>query len=354
MADKNDGGDKTEKPTPRRLRDARRKGEVAKSKDVTSVAALFAWVLLGALLTPFLMQSLIAPLDVAFSGLADPGGAAMRAAVWRAARTFVTASLVLLAPVAVVGTLAEFLQAGPVATTERMKFKLDHLNPGEGLKRMFSVDNLFEVGKSVLKTAVLILITALVVCGAFGALTGLPRGTAAAALAAMGQLGFQLLAASAGVFVFVAVLDAAYQRFAFTKRLRMSRRDIRQESKDDEGDPHIRAQRRQLHQEWSNRNAAEAARGASVLVVNPTHLAVALVYDPKDHPAPVVSAKGEGPLAAAMRREAEASQVPVAQNVSLARALHARTELEEVVPEDLFAAVAEVILWAQRLREETA
>jgi type III secretion protein U len=204
----------------------------------------------------------------------------------------------------------------------------------------------------VLKTAVLVLIVVVVIAGQFRDIVRLPMGDAGSALSALAKVTLQLVAATAFAFVLVAALDASYQRFSFLKKMRMSRRDIRQELKDTEGDPLIRGQRRQLHQEWANRNSVEAARNASVLVVNPTHIAIALDYDPAIHPAPVVAAKGEGPLAAEMRQAAEAAGVPVIRNVDLARGLYERAELDDIVPEDMFAAVAEVILWARRFREE--
>lgn len=352
MAEKNDGGDKTEQPTRKRLLDARKKGEVAKSKDVTSTVVLIAWLGLGALLAGYAVTRITHLFDMAFQALLHPGPHAFEAAIHASGEVFVLVSLAFFAPVAVVGLLTDFFQVGPVFQFERMKPKMDHMNPAEGFKRMFNTDNLFEVGKSALKTVVLGLVVFIVVAGQFRELTALPLGNAGSAMTALGKVTFQLVASAAAAFILVGALDAAYQRFSFLKKMRMSHRDIRQELKDSEGDPMIRGQRRQLHQEWANRNSVEAARGASVLVVNPTHIAIALDYDPAQHPAPVVAAKGEGPLAAEMRRAAEEAGVPIIRNVDLARAMNARAEVDEIVPEEMFAAVAEVILWAQRMRED--
>lgn len=352
MAQKNDGGDKTERPTQKRLQDARKKGEVARSKDVTSTVVLIAWVVLGVLLAGYAVTRMSALFELAFQALQTPGPQAFEAAARASAEVFVLLSLAFFAPVCAIGLLTDFFQVGPVFQFERMKPKLEHMNPAEGLKRMFDTDNLFEVGKSVLKTVVLVMIVVIVIAGQFREIVRLPMGDAGSAMTALGKVTLQLVAASAFAFVLVAALDASYQRFSFLKKMRMSHRDIRQELKDTEGDPLIRGQRRQLHQEWANRNSVEAARTASVLVVNPTHIAIALDYDPAVHPAPVVAAKGEGPLAAEMRQAAEAAGVPVIRNIDLARGLYERAELDDIVPEDMFAAVAEVILWARRFREE--
>jgi type III secretion protein U len=156
------------------------------------------------------------------------------------------------------------------------------------------------------------------------------------------------------VFVLVSVLDAAYQRFSFLKRMRMSRRDIRQEYKDSEGDPMMRGQRRQLHQEWSQTQSVMAARDASLLVVNPTHIAIALSYEPETMAPPRVTAKGAGPEAQAMREAGEDARVPIVQNAPLARAIYERVNVLETIPSDMFEAAAEAILLAQKLRAQAA
>jgi len=354
MAEKNDGGDKTEKPTPKRLSDARKKGDVPKSKDVTSTAVLGAWLLLGLMVAGFAFNRLGGLFDEIFAVMDRPFAEAWPIAGAAAGKAFVAITALLLVPIAIFGLLAEFAQVGPVFTFEKMAPKMSHMNPGEGLKRMFNTDNLFEVVKSLAKTLLLVVLTWIVAAAAFDKLMAVPTGGADGALAAYGGLTFQLLAGTVGVFLFVSMLDFAYQKFSFTKKMRMSHRDIRQEMKDSEGDPHVKAHRRQLHQEWAQQNAVQAARDASVLVVNPTHIACALAYDPAEHAVPVLLGKGEGLIAQAMREAAETEGVPIIRNVELARALRDKVAVDDIVPQDLFAAVAEVILWARRIREEAA
>lgn len=352
MASKEKSGDQTEQATPKRLRDARKKGEVAKSKDLTSTLVLGAWLILGSLVWKFIFTSLREPFTGALAAVADPSLYAMKAVGAASLGAFVKVSLALLIPVAILGMLAEFAQVGPVMTFEKMSPKLDHMNPAEGLKRMFSIDNLVEVGKSLAKAAALVVLLFVVLSLQFPRLAELPMGGSGGALSAMGAATFQLVAATLVTFFLISGADVTYQRFAFAKKMRMSRREIKQELKDSEGDPMLKGRRRQLHQEWASRNVVEAARGATALVMNPTHIAVALAYDPQEHPAPVVTAKGMGPLALEMRRVAEDEGVPVIQNVAVARALNARAALDDIVPPDMFAAVAEVIVFARKLREE--
>ncbi len=352
MSEKNDAGDKTEKPTARKLRDARKRGEVPKSKDLTATVTLLAWTGVGAVLWPFISGRITQLIALALQFSSTPSVYAMKAEVAAAVETLLVVVLTMVAPVIVTGLLTEFAQAGPVLTFDRMKPKLDRLNPGEGLKRMFSTDNLFEIAKSLIKVFVLAGLLWVVVASRFGDLAALARGGPDGVLSALGTLLSELLIVGGLVFVLVAAADVSYQRFSFTKKMRMSRRDLRQEAKDSEGDPFVRRRRKQLHQEWSGRTAVQAARGATALVMNPTHIAVAIEYDPEEHPAPIVTAKGYDALAFEMREAAEEEGVPVIRNVAVARALAARGALNDVVPQDMFQAVAEVVVWARRMKAE--
>jgi flagellar biosynthesis protein FlhB len=261
----------------------------------------------------------------------------------------------LVVPATLVGLLTDFLQAGPVLSFEKLKPKLDHMNPVEGVKRMFTMDNLIEVLKAVVKTALLFVIGWLVVRSALPQIVGLARSPDLPPQA-VGQLLWQLtlkaLAWTVAIFALVSILDAVWQRHSFMKKMRMSIRDIKQEMKDSEGDPHVKAQRKQAHMEWSQRSATQAARNANALVVNPTHVAIAIDYDKETSPVPTIAAKGEDHVAREMREAAEDAGVPIVRNVALARELLASTEVGATVPRHLFDVVAEVILWAREVREE--
>jgi type III secretion protein U len=363
MSQGKDGADKNELPTPKKLRDARNKGDVAKSKDLGTGLLTLAWLVVFLGVSGYAAGEIGRLASNTVTGATSlPFDSAVTAFGWDAAETLVRITFVTLAPIAVIATVAEFLQIGPVFTTEKLKFGLEKLNPVEGLKRMFGKDGLFELAKTLVKVGLIGAIAWFVIRGALAGSGELIRlaGTSpideagrTAAMASLGQtwsLTLQLLALVVGVFLFVAVADRIYAKHSFIKKMKMSRRDIKQEHKEDEGDPQVKSMRRDLHQEWASQNTLGATRGSAALLVNPTHIAIALDYDQENCPVPVIAAKGAGALAAAMRTEAEKAGVPIIRNVKTARSLWARGEIGEIVPEDMFDAIAAVILWAAKAR----
>lgn len=342
-------GEKTEKPTAKKLRDARREGQVAKSRDLTQTLLMLAWVIVllalagvtGERLAELLQSTL---LEI---GKLEPGS--NRRVGVAALEALVGLTLAPLAIVAVVGIFCEFLQVGPVVAPKRIAPKASHLSVTQGLKRIFAVDNLFETAKSLVKTAVIVAVAATIALFSLNTLLVMPRSDPVTAFRASGGLIVLLFVAVSILFVFVSLADWLYQRYSFEKKQRMSKQDVKRENKEQDGDPQTRGARRSLHREWATRSAARAARRANVVVVNPTHIAVALYYRKRETIAPVVSAAGQGTLARVIRQQAEAAGVPVIRSVGLARALSRRCAVDDLVPDDLFDAVAEVIAWAEEI-----
>ena len=354
MSGSNDSGDKTEKPTPKKLQDARKKGDIAKSKDITSTAGMLVILMLAAVALPLLGEQMAALVRASFEVMHEPFALAAPRLGRQAGMTLLLVVGLVVVPVALVGALVEFIQAGPVMSTEKLKPKMENMNPAKGLKRMFSMDNLVELVKSILKTAVVGTIAWLVMRKVLPELPLLVSGRPENVGAALWQTTWLLLAWAGGSFVLVSAMDLAWQRFSYMKKMRMSMRDIRQEMKDAEGDPHLKGQRRQLQQEWAQQGASNAAAEAHVLVVNPTHVAIAIAYDRESCPVPTVTAKGQDDDALAMRQAAQEAGVPVLRNIELARSLLADAETGDIVPAELFDIIATVILWAQDVRHELA
>jgi type III secretion protein U len=343
-------GEKTEQPTEKRLRDARREGEVAKSHDLSHTVTTLVWALVLAGLSGFCAQRIGALVEHTWSGvdLAAPG--AVSEIGWSAAKTAVLLSVIPLALVGLAGALAEFVQTGVIFAPKRIAPQMSRLNPAGGLKRVFSFDNVLEIVKSLVKTAVLGALILLLMRHCLPDILEVPAAGITAYVGLDRRLMLTLFAWVVALFAFISIFDRLLQRYRHRKRLRMTKEEVRRERKEQEGDPHTRGHRRRLHRRWATQDAREAARGATALVVNPTHIAIALLYEAERTPVPVITAKGEGNLARLMRIEAEHAGVPVIRNVPLARALNFNADEDDLIPEEYFEAVAEVIAWAEKLR----
>jgi len=347
-----DSGSKTELPTSKRLKDARKKGDVAKSPDIgITVGFLFALLLLW-----LTFNNIVASVsNLMEMSIASPGKGfdiAVRALGQEAIRVLVTVSLTIVIPLALFGMVVEFLVIGPVFTAEKFIPKISNLDPVTGLKRIFGPDNLVELIKSIVKTGILCVIGILVVRSLLGDIMSLAGARPEALLSGIWYLILHVLGWSSVCYLLLMFLDAAYQKYSFTKRMKMSIRDIRDEFKDTEGNPMLRGARRELGNEWASEAPVDLIRDANVLVVNPIHIAIAISYDKEKIPIPMITAKGEEALARAMRDIAARAGVPILRNEQLARALLSSTYDTNVgqdsyIPKELFNIVAEVIIWAQ-------
>ncbi len=350
MADKDEGADKTEQPTSKKLRDARRDGNVSKSRELTSTVLFLGWLVGGWMLMGFMFARIRMLFDASIAAIQQPFDVAVAEIGGLAFQTLLWMSLPLLLVALFLGVMTEFLQVGPVATFKKLIPDLNKLNPVKGIKKMFSMDNLVELVKSVFKSAALIFIGGFVLWGMLRDLLLLPHAPPAAIGTAIWHALVRIGVWTIFVFFFVSVLDAWYQKFSFLKQMRMSRRDIKQEVKENEGDPYVKQRRKQLHQEWSQQTMLNAVRGSNVVVTNPTHIAVALQYEPGTTDLPVVVAKGEGYVAEEIKRAAEEAGVPILQNVPLARGLNERARVDDYIGSEFFEAVAEVLHWAEGVR----
>lgn len=351
---KDDSGDKTENATPKRLRDARKRGDVAKSKDLTSTLGLAFTMALFALAMSASMTRVARLVDDSLGAPGRDFTVALGEIGGESISVLLVLSAIVLLPIAAFGLLVEFLQAGPVFALEKVKPNLENLDPVSGAKKMFSLDNFVEVLKSIGKTAILFVVVYLVCADLMDELAWLPANGPGALVDATRDLLVRLFGWTLGIFLLIMALDASYQQYSYAKKMRMSIRDIRQEGKDSEGDPMVKGQRRQMHKEFAEESASEAARSATVLVVNPTHVAVAILYDAEEQPVPLVTAKAEDEVALAMRKAAAQRHVPVLRSERLARTLLADVDEGDLVPRALFDAVAEVILWAKATSENIA
>jgi type III secretion protein U len=364
MSNKDQGGDKTELPTPQKLREARKQGDIAKGKEITATLVTLTMLVLLVAAGGYVAMRVLAFADtiLASAGTGDYtatlGGVAREAAM-----VLVWLSAIILIPLSAIGVLAEVAQTQGLFSTKKLEPKLENMNPVEGIKRMFGKQGLIELVKTLAKVGAIIAIVWLAARDHIADVSAMlapamqpvwREGAGMQAGAADASRTFAITVQMFGwigaVFVLVAVVDHVWTRQQFIKKMMMSRRDIKDEIKKDEGDPHIKGHRRQMAEEWAQSGAVSRTADASALLVNPTHLAIALSYDPEAAPVPVILARGEGEIAAAMREMAVQTGVPIIHHVQTARSLWARGEPGEMIPEDMFDAIAEIILWAQRAR----
>ncbi|MGY1521018.1 type III secretion system export apparatus subunit SctU [Luteimonas sp. A482] len=352
MAEQDQGADKTEKPTPKKIRDARKEGNVARSKELTGTVLLLGWIALGGMLASHIYGRIAGLFNQSLQAVSEPFHDVLPQLGQLAVETLLWICLPLMGMALALGVVIEFLQVGPVISIKKITPNMDKMNPVEGIKRMFSMDNLVELVKSVLKCVALIGIGYIVLRGMMEWLLKLPYAPPSAMAAAFWH-GVKWIAVwTIAVFFFVSALDVWYQKFSYTKKLRMSRRDIRQELKENEGDPYVKQRRRQLHQEWSQQNMLTSVRKSNVVVTNPTHIAIALQYEPGETELPVVVAKGEGAFAELIKKTAEEEGIPILQNVPLARGLNEQVALDDYISGEFFDAVAEVLHWAENMRRQ--
>ncbi|MCS6885547.1 MAG: type III secretion system export apparatus subunit SctU [Acidobacteriota bacterium] len=349
------GGEKTEKPTPKRIKDARKKGNVAKSKDLTGAILFLAVVMLLAVLNDFnaavLMEYVRESILLAFKieqfdlhttkELFSLGGLTM---------------FKVLAPVLasafVLALAIEFMQVGALFTTETLKPKFDKLNPVNGFKGIFFQKKTYiELLKTIFKIVILVALFYAIFEDYLGLLVLAARRSLWYSAGLTGEILFDIAVKVGGFFLAIGVADFGLQRHLWIKDLMMSKYEVKQEYKQDEGDPHHKAARKRLHRELLQHSAVQDVKKADVVIVNPTHIAVAIRYNKDEMAAPQIVAKGQMLMAEKILEIARENNIPIMRNVPLAHALNKLEEGEEI-PEELYEAVAEVLNWVYRLHRQ--
>lgn len=343
--------DKTEQPTPYRLEEARKRGEVAKSPDVTGVLVMIAFAVIVALTgvtvvsqvavatrQMLLMAGNVPALDHAFVGMASHAYAPL----WQSMMPLVLGLIVA-------GVVGNMMQTGPMLTTHPLKPDFKRLHPMQAIRRIFSFRSIWELGKLIVKAVLLVAICAVFVKKA-------PALVQAVAMTVPSRIGEVLLAAFVKTSLYVllvlglvAFADLLFTRREYLKKMRMSRRELKDEFKRRDGDPTVKTKQKQLLRDLLKKTRAIGqVPGADVVLTNPTHYAIALRYRPNETLAPVVIAKGSGLLAARIRTIAGRHKVPVLRSPELARALYKECGIDEMVPHARYQALVPIYreLWA--------
>lgn len=353
MAENQDGQERSFEPSARRLDEAKRRGQVPRSRELNTVAVTLAGVaaivLLGDGVTADLRGIVVESFVLSRADVFDP------AALLRHLGDALTAGLLILAPFFAVTVAAALLASvalgGLQVSTEALRFDLSKLSPLRGMKRVFSLHGLAELVKALAKFVFLGGVAALLVWTEFEHFVRLATMEVDAALAETGDLlGWTTLVVASAAIV-LAMADVPFQLWDYKRQLKMTQQEVRDELKDTEGRPEVRSRIRQLQREVARRRMMEEVPKADVIVTNPTHYAVALRYDAGRMQAPVLVAKGTELVAANIRKVGRAHAVPIVEAPTLARALYFNVELGDPIPAGLYLAVAKLLAYVFQLRD---
>jgi type III secretion protein U len=341
---------KTEKATPRKLREARKKGQVAKSQDFPSAftfaTSIFLVLTLGSwVFTQLTIGFLEACAMIPSVDWPTQGGAIMN----KALMVILTLTLPFVGITTLVGVLINFVIIGPTFAVQGMKPDLKKLDPINGLKQKFKWKTVFELLKSLAKIFIAFYIIYLVVLSDISAIVacaGLPLVASALVVSTI----LKKVVLDVGIFFLaVAVVDLAFQKKQFGKEMMMEKFEVKQEYKDTEGDPQIKGRRRQLAQEIAYDEGPAAVKRSRAVVTNPIHIAVGIGYEPEKYPAPYITVMGVSGRADTIIRWAEEAEIPIIRDVDLAHSLLEMGQANKYVPEETYEAVAEVLRWVMRL-----
>jgi flagellar biosynthesis protein FlhB len=352
MAESEQGGERTEEPSQKRLQDARERGQVPRSRELTNFATMIGGsatlVAIGASLAERLSSTMRRGLSIDAQGLRDPD--AMFKALGDACTSAITSLLPMFGALIALVILASVILGGWNFSPKALAPDFSRMSPLAGLKRLFGLRGASELGKALLKCAVVGGVCAAVVSWMFKDVMALAHMAPRAAVgrgAGLMSWAFVWLCASLAL---VAIIDVPLQLYQFKAALRMTRQELRDEAKESDGRPETKQRIRQLQQTLARRRMMHKVPTADVVIVNPTHFAVALKYDPKQMRAPRVLAKGVDLVAHNIRRIAEENRVPIFESPKLARALYRSTDLNKEIPAGLYVAVAQVLSYIFRIR----
>lgn len=353
-----DGGEKTEEATPKKLDDARKEGQVAKSQELVTAFSLIA--LFGTLkvFTGYLAEGFVDNFSQIYGEIEvyahesfdrNYAAAFLNSAMGR----ILIIALPMMAAAVLVALATNALQVGWHPTAKPLEPKFSKINPINGFKRMFSLDKLVELLKAVLKIAVVGIIAYTTFRDQIGIVSVVYGLELWEAIMLIGNIVINFGLKVSIVFLIIGVADFLYQKLKFAKDMRMTKQEIKDEFKQTEGDPKIKGQIRQKMREASQRRMMQKLPEADVVITNPTHLACAIKYDKEIAEAPVLIAKGADYLAQRIKEIARENYIPIVENKPLARMLYHNVELDEQIPEELYQMTAEVLAYVYSINGKT-
>lgn len=347
-------GEKTEKATPKKREDARKKGQSAKSQDINTAVVLLAVFLFLLFAGSYLKKGIFSLFKSSFQDflLMDVTEGNLQIIFLRILMELALYLGPIMLVAVIAGVAANLFQVGFMFTAEAIQPKLDKINPLSGFKRIFSMRAIVELLKSILKIGFIGIVTFTVLWKRMDEILVLSQKPVAVALMTLGSLTVQMGLFASGALLFLAVLDFLYQKYDFEKNIRMSKQDIKDEYKNSEGDPQIKSRIKQRQREMAMRRMMQEVPKADVVITNPTHFAIAIKYDEVKSDAPFVVAKGVDFTAQKIKLIAKENDVVTIENRPLARALYSQTDIGDTIPEEFFKAVAEILAFVYRAKNK--
>ncbi len=353
-----DSGDKTEEPTSKKLDDARSEGQVAKSKEIGNCLGLFVFFIVLKFLTAGIGNRIINLFDLMYGRIPTvtvyPSGDMPFREVSIVFKSGISTIVLTILPILLIGYAVAFigdlLQVKWKPTTKPLKPKPSKINPASGFKRIFSINSVVELFKSIIK---LVLIGAIVysfIKDKVFLLFSLYDMPLMQAVKLMGDTIINLGIRVSSVYIIIAFADFLYQKWKFHKDMKMTKQEVKDEYKNSEGDPAVKSKIKSKMMEVSRRRMMQALPQADVVITNPTHYAVAIKYEPKEREAPYVIAKGEGYLAQKIKDVAKDNHIEIVENKPVARMLYHNVDIGESVPPELYQAVAEILAFVYHLQ----
>ncbi|PCI77991.1 EscU/YscU/HrcU family type III secretion system export apparatus switch protein [Candidatus Aerophobetes bacterium] len=344
--------EKTEQATPKKLRDARKKGQVAKSKDFPSAFTFATSFALIVATSGYFFKNLAGFLITCFKAVSRGENLShvLPSFFKEAGQVIFTTSMPFMVLISIVGIVINFLIVGPMFSLQAMKPDIKKLNPVTNLKNMFKIKTFIELLKSIFKISGAIVLIYSVISSSLDQIIG---------TAAMPMIGAAIVfsdflvtvAVRVGIFFLaIAIFDLVFQKKNFAKEMKMEKFEVKQEMKDTEGNPELKGKRRQLQQEVAYQESPNAAGRARAIVTNPIHIAIALSYDEEEDPAPKIIVMGKGITAENIIKVGLDNNVPIMRNVTLAQDLYNKGKMGHYVPEDTYEAIAEVLKWLNQLQ----
>ncbi|MGF7185987.1 flagellar biosynthetic protein FlhB [Desulfitispora alkaliphila] len=346
--------EKTEKATPKKRRESRRKGQVARSQELNSAVVLFGTFLTLKFIMPYMFIQMQNYTNLIFSEMYRTEVNANNFYVMFLELAGLSIKMVapVMATALILGMACSYVQVGFLLAADPLKIKPERLNPIKGFKRIFSKRSLVELAKSIFKITSVTLITFTTINAHIDILPGLSEMELMAVLQFLGYLIFTIAWKVGLVLLIIAAIDIVYQRYEHEKSIKMSKHDVKEEHKQTEGHPQIKSKFKEKQRQMAMNRMMQDVPKADVVITNPTHIAVALEYK-EGMLAPVVVAKGQDKIAEKIKEIAKAEDVPIVEDKPLARTLNQTVEIGDPVPADLYQAVAEVLAFVYKLNNGT-